>query len=121
MKITIKNRRTYKGPGEWICRGRSPLGNPFAMATESDREIVIGKYKKWLFDAFKSGNQPVIREMRRLYDLSKSQEEITLICWCAPKACHGDVISETLKLWESMEHNDANPAVGQVSGNQKQR
>jgi len=93
MKITIKNRRTYRGPGEWICRGRSVLGNPFVMKKESDRAGVIEKYMEWILDNIRADNEKIHAELDRLYAIAQKQELI-LICWCAPKPCHGDVIKD---------------------------
>jgi len=47
LKIVIRNRKDYKGPGQWVCRLRSPLGNPFVLHDEKDRIGVIKKYKEW--------------------------------------------------------------------------
>ena len=103
-KITIKNRRTYKGPGEWICSSRSPLGNPFVMDTESDREDVIKKYKFWISRQINLNDTATLRELNRLFNRAK-KGDLNLICWCAPKPCHGDVIK---KLLEEMLENEKN-------------
>ena len=64
----------------------SKWGNPFVMANDSDaeRERAINAYREWVVA------QP---------ELMSSLEELRskrLGCWCAPKACHGDVLIELL-------------------------
>jgi hypothetical protein len=60
----------------------SKWGNPFKLHREAERAEVIARYRAWLCD------QPaliaVLPELRG-HDL---------VCWCAPKACHGDVLLE---------------------------
>jgi hypothetical protein len=102
MKITIKNRRTYKGPGEWIARGKSPLGNPFYLKNVNDdheRCSVIRKYKVWLWGHIENGTKDIMAELDRLYGIAMTGEELVLICFCAPKQCHGDVIRQYL-IWK---------------------
>jgi Domain of unknown function (DUF4326) len=60
-------------PGIW--------GNPFAVGKDGGREEVIAKYEKYL------RGRPDL--MRRLPELRGK----VLGCWCAPKACHGDVLA----------------------------
>lgn len=56
-------------------------GNPFAIGTHSDRAQVVAKYEAWLMA------QPELVEQARAELKGKD-----LYCWCAPKACHGDVL-----------------------------
>ena len=59
----------------------SKWGNPFVIGRDGDREAVIRKYIAWIWD------QPEL-----MADLPELQGKI-LGCWCAPKACHGDVLA----------------------------
>lgn len=66
----------------YIGRG-GPWGNPFVIGRDGDRATVIEKYRAWL------STQP---EM-----IDRAKRELrgkVLGCWCAPSACHGDVLSE---------------------------
>jgi len=45
--IKIVNKRNYTGPGIYIGRP-SPLGNPFVIGRDGDREEVIRKYREFL-------------------------------------------------------------------------
>ena len=60
----------------------SKWGNPFAIGKDGTREQVIAKYRQWLI------KQTVL--MAALPELTGK----TLGCWCAPQACHGDVLVE---------------------------
>lgn len=60
----------------------SKWGNPFVIGTDGTREQVIAKYRRWL------ESQPQL--LAALPELKGK----TLGCWCAPDACHGDVLAE---------------------------
>lgn len=62
-------------PGNW--------GNPFVMASEADRNDVIDQFRSW------GESQPWFRHAAAMELKGK-----TLGCWCKPKACHGQVLSE---------------------------
>ena len=58
----------------------SKWGNPFVIGRDGSRFEVIAKYRAWVIE------QP---------DLMASLGELrgrNLACWCAPLACHGDVL-----------------------------
>jgi hypothetical protein len=58
----------------------SKWGNPFEIGKDGDRETVIQKYREWIL------TQPHL-----LSALPELRGKV-LGCWCAPKACHGDVL-----------------------------
>jgi len=58
----------------------SKWGNPFEIGKDGDRAEVIQKYREWV------ATQPNL--MAALPELRGK----VLGCWCAPKACHGDVL-----------------------------
>lgn len=57
----------------------SKWGNPFKMSNEKERTLVIEQFEEYLYS---SG---LIKDIGEL----KGKD---LVCWCAPKACHGDVL-----------------------------
>lgn len=61
----------------------SQWGNPFVLRSEDDRETVLSQYRHWLI------NHPEIVEAAK----SELRGKV-LGCFCAPKACHGDVLAE---------------------------
>lgn len=82
----------------------SPLGNPFPLAkcaNDAARDRMVAKYRIYLKAAIArvadgSGSAEdwaICQELDRLVALAK-QGPIKLRCWCAPKACHGDVVAE---------------------------
>lgn len=64
-----------------IDRG-SRWGNPFVIGPDGDRAEVIAKYRAWIVGrADLMAALPELRGKR-------------LGCWCAPLACHGDVLAD---------------------------
>jgi hypothetical protein len=58
------------------------IGNPFVIGRDGSREEVIERYRAWL------ASQP---------DLLDALDELRgrdLVCWCAPQACHDDLLIE---------------------------
>lgn len=91
--ITIANRRDQHH-GEYVGRP-SPLGNPFPMDDESDRDDVCDEYGHWFAEQLKCKNKLVLGELHRLQEIHRLNGELTISCWCAPKRCH----AETIKSW----------------------
>jgi hypothetical protein len=67
----------------YIGRG-GPWGNPFRIGRDGTRDEVIEKYRVWLWDEINAGRV----DLEKLAALRGK----TLGCWCAPKACHGEVL-----------------------------
>ena len=76
----------------YIGRGKnSKWGNPFVLGKDGDRQEVIVKYEEWV---------------KTRPDLMAALPELKgkiLGCWCAPQACHGEVL---VRLSEDVEHKD---------------
>lgn len=99
--ITIANKRkpVYRGPmafdPPYFYIGRpEALGNPFKIGEDGTREVVIARYKTWLIGQYASDDIPIRTAIDRLVKLHLEGKSITLVCWCAPAKCHGDVIKE---------------------------
>jgi len=60
----------------------SKWGNPFIIGRDGTRAQVIAEYRAWLL------KQPAL-----LASLAELDGRV-LGCWCAPQACHGDVLIE---------------------------
>lgn len=100
------------GPSVYVGRLQGPhhFGNPFTHRTEtgalwivSSRTAAIECYEDWLFtdghhrhsaSAFAMVSDPL--RARRFWILSslRTLRGKDLICWCAPQACHGDILLE---------------------------
>ncbi len=97
--IEVKNMRVEKPSNPWDIKvdRTSPLGNPFIMHTESERDSVCNQYEKWLSDMIASKNNIVCSEMNRLYKIYKQFNRLNLYCWCAPKRCHAETIKRLIE------------------------
>ena len=105
--MTIVITKGNKGTGVW-CDRRSPLGNPFHLTHESERDAVCDAYQKY-FAVMLQGNLPIYNSVRtlanahqvgvslswkqpdrsdflaaldRLSVTLKSEGSVTLKCWC---------------------------------------
>ncbi|MHB8226592.1 DUF4326 domain-containing protein [Acidithiobacillus sp.] len=68
----------------------SPLGNPYAIGPDGDRDAVIERYRHWL-TARLAERDPVV--CTALLGIRPGQP---LSCHCAPAGCHAEVIAEML-------------------------
>ncbi len=93
MSIVIGKK--WDATAQYIGRG-SPLGNPFVMKSEADRDEVCDQYQAWFNRKVEAGDPLVMNELRRLYKIAKSGE-LVLGCYCAPKRCHGETIKKFLE------------------------
>lgn len=62
---------------------KSKWANPFKITEDTSREDVLRQYKAYVIST----------------GLVNSIEELkgkTLVCWCSPEKCHGDVLLELL-------------------------
>lgn len=79
----VLNKRVSGVPAGAVYIGRpSKWGNPFVIGRDGSREDVIAKYREYVL-----GNKAL---MAALHELRGKD----LVCWCAPCACHGDVLLE---------------------------
>jgi hypothetical protein len=101
MTIRVVNKKTHDGPGEYIGRP-SILGNPFSHLSHvkgvtqvATRDEAVSRYESWLREQYRI--RPDIRdELERLARLYITHGALTLICWCSPQACHGDVLARAI-------------------------
>lgn len=121
--IKIGNK-TKGDTGEYVSRGTA-LGNPFSFLTHSRAEVQVtnraeavmaqGEYMLELIGCVRATHpaarnlidtlEPQERERRgaamktqlnALYQIAKSQD-LTLVCFCAPKPCHAGNIALLLE------------------------
>lgn len=69
----------------------SKWGNPFVIGRDGDRAAVIAKYRDYI-------NAPQMYSLRE--DAKHELKGKTLGCYCAPQACHGDVLAEIAEAGE---------------------
>lgn len=81
----VLNKYTDFIPAASVFIGRpSKYGNPFVIGQHGTRSEVIAMYRTWLTPEL----------------IAEAQEELKgrdLVCFCSPKACHGDVLLELLR------------------------
>ena len=78
-RVLNKHHAGVPAGAVYIGRG-SKWGNPFRIGPDGDRSAVIAKYERWLADQ---------HQLLRALDELRGRD---LVCWCAPRACHGDII-----------------------------
>lgn len=89
--MTVVNKRTHKKTDNDVYIGRGSIwGNPFKIGRDGNREDVIDKYWGLMGERLKANPQ-------LWYDRIKKLKGKTLVCYCKPQACHGDVLEELLK------------------------
>jgi hypothetical protein len=71
-----------KEPYDVYCGRPSIWGNPFEIGKDGTRKEVIAKFKKYLL-----ANEELVDKLPELRGK-------ILGCWCAPKACHCDVLAD---------------------------
>jgi Domain of unknown function (DUF4326) len=78
-RVLNKHHAGIPASAVYIGRG-SKWGNPFRIGRDGDRAAVIGKYERWLAD-----QNHLLRALDELRGCD-------LVCFCAPRACHGDLL-----------------------------
>lgn len=68
----------------------SPLQNPFRITPERPRDQVLVAFETYARKAL-------------MVLIAALPEDAILGCWCAPEACHGDVI---VKLWKEIHKEE---------------
>lgn len=84
MPVVINKHHYYRKPvpKNSVYIGRpTKWGNPFVIGVHGDRDQVIEKYRQYIL------MNP------ELYAAVKTElRGKNLICYCAPKPCHGDIL-----------------------------
>ena len=80
----VWNKRDPDLPYWAIYVGRpSKWGNPFRMHKESDRLTVVKQFETWILN---------LANVTLLEQIKKELKGKDLVCWCAPKPCHADIL-----------------------------
>ena len=90
--IRVLNKRNAGTRGEYVGRP-SPLGNPFKLERESDRDAVITRYEVWLRERISARDKHVCDELNRLHLIARDTGLLelvlvgaeTLSCGCDPQ------------------------------------
>ncbi len=77
----VLNKHTSGTPAGAVYIGRgSAWGNPFRIGPDGDRAQVVAAHEAWL-----AGRHDLLRRIGELRGKD-------LVCFCAPAACHGDLL-----------------------------
>ena len=94
MSIEICNLRKTKPsqPYDFKVDRSSPIGNPFEMRSEMERDSVCDKYELH----FNNKNHTVAFTLylNGLCEAYKKYGKLRLFCWCSPKRCHAETIKK---------------------------
>lgn len=101
--IRIVNCRTHHGAHIYVGRP-SPLGNPFAIGRDGDRDAVIAQYRHWLWQQVLCESGAVWDELQKLVAIAAARE-LVLGCWCSPQPCHADVIKNCVEYLSRCSSN----------------
>ena len=89
-KYGKKSKEISKGHEYIYCGRPSKLGNPYNMKNEGQRNKVIQQFRE------DKQCQKICNELS-IYVLEKGLHMLELGCFCAPKACHCDVIKQRVE------------------------
>ena len=79
------------GLGQVYIGRPSQWGNPFVIGPDGDREQVIALFEEWMRVSSDAGARRIRRDIHLLHGR-------VLGCFCAPLACHGDVLAKWAKV-----------------------
>ncbi len=99
MSVTVGRMRRDKGIS--VARP-SALGNPFVIGRDGDRADVIGKFRVWFAEELP--HNPSLRDAFARILKAARRGDVTLLCWCAPLACHADVIADEVRRRFPLHH-----------------
>lgn len=67
-----------------------------AVVRGMERGAALARYRTWLAHQMRLENSPARAEIWRLVELARTGD-VTLLCWCAPLPCHGDVVKQVVE------------------------
>ena len=107
-KLTVVNKHALLNNNTdlhyYIGRG-SLLGNPYTHLGLSDtkaeykvanREEAIKAYRQYLIFQIKERNPAILKGLKAIQTLL-SAGNVSLVCFCKPAACHGDIIKALIE------------------------
>ena len=101
--ITVVNKYKHTPTENDVYIGRGGvLGNPFTSIKDKQtkaeficdsREESVESFRKYIEEKIASKDKKICDELNRIYKMPQSN----LVCFCAPKPCHGDVIKRIIE------------------------
>jgi hypothetical protein len=94
----VVNKRTHSRTANDVYIGRgSEWGNPFIIGKDGSRSDVIAEYRDYMEDMLHDDKEKV----QRLLALNGK----TLVCYCKPQACHGDVLVRLIRIIKRLNNS----------------
>lgn len=101
----VVNRHHFKSPPAgaiYVGRG-TPLGNPYTLDGRT-REEALDLYRQWLWKKICAYDHDVLQMLDRI------KESTPLVCSCAPKSCHADIVCAAW-TWMREEREEQRAAI----------
>jgi len=96
--IEICNLRNTKPtqPYDFKVDRSSPLGNPYYMQFEEQRNEVCDKYERWFYKQIEESEsfRDTVEALMAVYVQTR---KLRLFCWCSPKRCHAETIKKYIE------------------------
>lgn len=100
--MAVLNKHHGNIPKDAIYIGRgSRWGNPFVIGKDGNRDEVINKYRNRLLFYYQQSMETFDEELIKALAALHGKN---LVCFCAPKRCHGHILEE-FAAW-AHEHLD---------------
>lgn len=104
IMITVVNKHYHMPtPNDIYCGRGSKLGNMYSHmpGTKAEfivesRDVAIDKYEEWLLQQLANKNPVICRSMNYIFFKAR-YGNVNLVCYCAPKKCHCDVIKRVIE------------------------
>lgn len=99
-KLKVVNKYTM-GPEQadimriYIGRG-SGLGNPWPITKTDSRDAVCDRFAEYLAKKVEANDPSVCAELNRIVNCMHDFRKVELVCFCAPRRCHGESIRDTI-------------------------
>ena len=113
MRVVHVKKEAYTDYiGRWHPDGfeQSPLANPHRVGepckvcskpgkpVTHERGTTLTLYEAWLRNQWKQGaDNPARQELMRLAQRVADGEDVVLGCWCHPRACHGEILTNVIQ------------------------
>lgn len=104
MKINVVNKYKHVcGDNDYYIGRPSPLANIYSHMDLSHcikcetRDKAVDQYEIYLKNKIQKKDVKTLNELNKIYLFLKEKREINLVCFCAPKRCHGEVIKKIIQ------------------------
>lgn len=105
--ITVVNKHKHTPSTNDIYVGRgSILGNPYTSIQhkETKAEFVcsspqesLTKFHEYFREKIITKDKKICDELNRIWKIAKLGQQVNLVCYCAPKPCHANIIKKIIE------------------------